>query len=620
MDNSSNTNVAWWKKSHEDEAYVHIFDIVTRLHDQQTARMQKNLRSLRLYGSDDFTGAIPYSYSSITAPDLPENRVKINVISSMCDTVTAKIAKMKPRVSFLTSGADAGLQTEAKKLTKYTMGAFYKNKIHQLHQRAFKDSTILDIGALKHFIKNDKICTERVLATEIYTDIADTLYGEPTHMYQMKFIHKDVLKEMFPDHAGMIDSSGILVDKKFSVNLNFTDHVAVIEAWHLPLTEDKKDGKHVICIEQGNLVSEPYIRERFPFTFFRWTPPIIGFYGQSLADRLTGNQIEINKMLRIIQKSFHLGSAFKVFLESGSKVVKEHLNNEIGSIVYYTGAKPDYYTPQTVHPEYFRHLEWLIQSSYEEAGVSQLTASSKKPAGLDSKVALREFNDIETERFAIISQNYEASFLDTASHYIELSKELSEQGGDFEVVAESKKFIESIKWSDINIEENEYMMQMFPTSMLPHEPAGRLAMVQELMESGMIPPEYGLRLLDFPDLESYLNLKNAAIDDLMDTLDEIINKGEFNPPEPYQDLQRGIEIFQAAYLKAKHDNVPTSRLSDLQRWMTQAKVLLDRAAMAQQNLGNPVMAQAQGQPQAQPGAENMAPPGQAPGAAPGGPT
>jgi hypothetical protein len=40
-------------------------------------------------------------------------------------------------------------------------------------------------------------------------------------------------------------------------------------------------------------VLEDYDKSYFPFTFFRWSPRLTGFWGDSLANRLTGNQIEI---------------------------------------------------------------------------------------------------------------------------------------------------------------------------------------------------------------------------------------------------------------------------------------------------------------------------------------
>jgi hypothetical protein len=577
-------SIDWWKADKKD-AHKFIFDLVSAMHNQQQDRMDRNIRCLQLYGNNDLTGMSPYSYMKPTTT-LPENRVKVNIISSMVDTVCAKISKMKPKTTFLTSGGDFEEQEKAKKLDKFILGAFYQNNIYRLHQEMFRDGTVMDLGALKHTIDEDAgtICTERVLATEIYVDLADGVYGWPTHMYQVKVMHKDNAMESWPSAKMALKQSSGVIGHRASYSMEMDDFVVVIEAWRLPYGSRK--GRHVICCENGTMVDEPYNRKYFPFTFSRWAAPLVGFYGQSLADRLTGNQVEINKMLRVIQKSFHLGSAFKVFLEYGSKVAKEHINNDIGSIIYYTGQAPQFYVPKTVHEEFFRHLEWLIQTSYEEAGVSQLSAQSKKPAGLESGRALRDYNEIESERFAITSQTYEQTFLDTAKIYIDLAREMHEEGIDMKVTAQSKRFIESIKWSEIDLESDGYIMQMFPTSMLPHQPAGRLAFVQELMQGGLIPADFGLRLLDFPDLDEYLSLKNASIDDLMDTLYQLLYEGKWVSPEPFQDLKTGIPLMQSAYLKAKKDGAPESRLDLIRRWMAAADAMdkkAQQAAMIQQS-------------------------------------
>jgi hypothetical protein len=470
----------------------------------------------------------------------------------------------------------------------------------------FKDSTVFDIGAIKHFRQGGRIVSERVLPTELFVDPADALYGDPSHMYHVKYVHKDVACEMYPDQAAIIkQSTGVFkrdADSVASYSQDSGDYVLIAEAWRRAtmIEGEMRPGRHVICVDKGILVDEEYAREYFPFTFSRWSSSLVGFFGQSLADRLTGNQIEINKMLRIIQKSFHLGAAFKVFLEYGSKVAKEHINNEIGSLVYYQGQAPTYVVPKTVHEEFFRHLEWLIRSSYEEAGVSQLSSSSRIPAGIDggSGKAIREYNDLETERFILVAQQYESSFLDAAKHYIDLACDINEAGDDFEVVAESKQFVEKIKWSEVKIDRNQMVMQMFPTSMLPTEPAGRLAYVQELIGGGFIDQAIGLSLLEFPDVEGYMSLKTAPLDDIMCTLESLLYKGKFLSPEPFQDLDMGIDIIHMAYLRAKIDGAPEDRLDNLRRWIGMAERMRSKAKAMMPPAQ--VLPMQQGMPQAQP--------------------
>lgn len=575
----------WWLVDKNDpyELAHRIFDTVVYIEQDQRERRDRNIRCMRLYGNMDFVNIGPYGYSKTnTTSNLPENRVKYNIIASSTDTLAAKISKMKPEVTFLTGGGAFHVQERAKKLSKFIRGIFYANGVYTKHQAMFRDGLVFDVGALKHYAKGGEICSERVLPTEIFCDLADAMYGSPRSLYHVKFVHKEVLSAEYPEQESLIrESTGSLdATTDRSILNKELDYVVVIEAWHLPSGPDANDGRHVISVEHGSLVDDPYDRTYFPFTFSRWCKAMLGFYGTSLADRLTGNQVEINKMLRTIQRSFHLGSAFKIFLEYSARVPKEHLNNDIGSIVYYSGAAPIFTVPQTVHPEFFRHLDWLVKSTYEEAGISQLSATAKLPPGLDggSGKALREYNDLETERFILVAQEYEASFLETARQYIDLCKEMKSSGTDLKVTAESKRLVESIKWSEVDLDHDEYVMQMFPTSSLPNTPAGKLAYVQELIQSGFIDQTFGLSLLEFPDTDGVLSLKTAPLDDIMDTLDKMLYKGIYNSPEPFQNLQLGINIMQSAYLKAKKDGAPEDRLDLVRTWIANAGEMMNQGA------------------------------------------
>lgn len=582
----------WWDAEDPETLVRQMYSTVTFIEKDQKRRRDRNLMCMRLYGNMDYMGTGPFSYTRTNSDTLPDNRVKLNICSSMVDTVGAKISKMKPKVTFLTSGGDFSVREKAKKLQKFVIGAFYENDIYTKHKAMFRDSTVWDIGAIKHYIEGRKICSERVFASELYVDLSDAMYGNPSHMYHVKYVDKRMLAKQFPKaRTAIMESTGVIAaDTALTSQLTLeqnNEYCIVIEGWRKATKKGRNDGRHVIATNKVVLVDEKYSKDYFPFTFDRWSPGLMGFYGQSLVDRLIGNQIEINKMLRVIQRSFHLGSSFKVFLEYGSKVAKEHLNNDIGSIVFYQGTKPDYYVPQTVHAEYFRHLEWLVKSSYEEAGISQLSAQAKLPTGLDggSGKAIREYNDLETERFILQAQEYESTFMETARIYIDLARDI----GDYAVTAESKRFMETINWNEIELQDNEFVMQMFPTSSLPQTPSGRLAYVRELMQDGFVDQSWALSLLELPDLDMFTGLKTAPLDDILETLEQVLYRGRFLTPEPFQNLQLGIDIFQSAYLQARKDNAPEDRLELIRKWIVLAKTMLDQSQQAMAAMQQPPM-------------------------------
>ena len=119
-------------------------------------------------------------------------------------------------------------------------------------------------------------------------------------------------------------------------------------------------------------------------------------------------------------------------------------------------------------------------------------------------------------------------------------------------------------------------MQVYPTSMLPKTPAGRLAYVQEMLAAGLLEPQEGLSLLEFPDVSEITENKNAGTDDIKWTVYTIIEDGVYNPPEPYQNLDYGIQYMNSTYLRMKSRGLPVERLDLLQKWINDALSLKEQ--------------------------------------------
>lgn len=572
----------WWK---EDKEKVHnaVFEYVKHIRRAQSYKTTNNLRYLRLFSNYELLGlgASTYSRQDSNITGL-KNRVTLNVIQSMCETVTSKITKNKPAPTFLTDGGNWSEQQRAKKLNKFLQGQFHHSDLYQKASLAFLESCIFGTGAVKIFRQDNKIKTERVFIDEILVDDVESVYSNPRQMHQVKVIHRDVLKEMFPKFQAQIDNAKQSVEGLSGSNELRGDMVEVVESWHLPSGDDADDGKHAISIDNQTLLCEEYKKPYFPFIFFRWTVRPLGFFGQGLAEQLQGIQLEINKILKTIQVSMHLTSVPKVFVEASSKVISAHLNNEIGGIVKYLGTKPSYESVGSIPGELFSHLDRLYDRAFEIAGISQLSATSLKPAGLDSGKALREFNDIETERFMAVGQRYEQAFIDAGKIMIDLMGDIAKDSNDFSIKVPSGKFLETISWDEVNLDEDKYIMQVFPTSSLSSHPSGRLQDVQELIAAGFIDKNDGRALLNFPDLESVTNLETAATENIERAVESMIEKGEYVPPEPFQNLELGLKKVQESYLLFQNRNAPDERLELLRRWMEDAKALLDKAAQAEQ--------------------------------------
>ena len=220
----------------------------------------------------------------------------------------------------------------------------------------------------------------------------------------------------------------------------------------------------------------------------------------------------------------------------------------------------------------------------------------------------------------VVGQAYEQMFLDATEQIINLIRDAHVNGDAYTIASFDKKSgLEKIKWADINLEDDEFVIQVKPIGSLPQTPSAKLASVNEMMLNGLFSKEEAHHLLDFPDLEKANNLKTAYIEIIDKIVEEIVENGKYVPPEIYMNLEFGIARVQQAYTLAVLDDVAHPRLELMRRWMSQAnELLVQRKAPAPA----PVPGAAMGLPPelvgtVPPGMPPRAPVGMPPGPPPG---
>ena len=574
----------WWETG-VDDCHDELMGVINELNSNHYDRMIANLDYLKVYSQrrydlQDFRQGVVKT-ASYALDKRDDMRMRLNVTQSMIDTITSKIGKNRPRPMYLTEGGDYSLRTKAKMMGRMMEGLFLQSKLYDIMPKIFQDSCIFDLGVLKIYQENGKIYVERVFANEILWDMDDALYGEPQSLYQVKKVHKSYLLDRFSGFSSEINN---LLGGKQEENPD-SELIECVEAWHLPTSPDSGDGRHVICIEGVTLLDEEYTRTQFPFLFLKWSDSIVGFGGISLAEQLYPVQKEINSLCIRIQQSMHLLSVPLVFIQAGSKVAPSHIRNQPGTIIHYNGQPPVVYTPQAVHPEVFNHLDRLYQRAYEISGISELSATGKKPAGLESGAALRIYHDIETERFILIGRRYESAFMSAAEHYFDLAEEIVAEQGSFPVQTTYRREMTKVDFEKIRMARDEFILEPFPVSILPSLPAGKLQTVQELINIGVIDKKEQItRLLDFPDLNSVSQVYEAAEADVEWRISKILDEGEYVGPEPYMDLNLAKQRFQLAYLEARQKGVEPEKIALLDEFIVQCQTMLNQLQTPPQGL------------------------------------
>jgi hypothetical protein len=581
---------SWWKAPTEEMPDA-LSNILSSLRTTQGSLNQQRQISARLYGNANpmTSWGLNASRSFVNSPS-SRGRLRINITKSVLDTVQARIGKNRPKPMALTQGGHYRIRRRAQKLTQFCGGIFEENKVTRLSPRVMLDAMLNGSGFVQVYPRFGRVHMERVHADELWCDEQAAFMGLPTSLFRVRSLDRDELIELVKSWGlpaeeekeaikHIEESEDELYESEGPAYQATVDRVQVCEAWHLRSSPDAKDGLHFIGIPGYTLLHEQYDKDFFPFAKLDWSAKPWGYFGIGLAEEIEPQQLEINRTCWTIQESQMMGGTFKIAVKNGSQIDANHLTDEIGTIIYYTGDTPPVYlTPKLVGEEVYRHVKDTIASAYNQAGLSQASASGQKQPGLDSGAALREMEFIENDRFNIPAQNYEHFHLDLGRLAISVAKDIADAtNGKFTVKAPGRKFLQEIDWKEVEMEDDEYTLQLFPVSSLPNTPAARMQTVQEWTQAGWISPRQARRLMNFPDLDEVFSLLDAVEERIHNSLEKIVDEGIFTAPDPYMDLDLAKQLaVEYVNLYATHD-LEEDRLALLLAWSEQVDYLKDQA-------------------------------------------
>lgn len=592
----------WWLTKDEDKAAQEMLTTAAYLKENQAYRYRQAAIYARLYGNQSL-----YSFagSNMTKMDntagLPTERPTFNLVQSASDTLVSRISQSRPQPVFLTDGSNYKQRTMSKKLNSFILGEFFNTKAYDLGTIVLRDALVQGTGCIHIYEdQNQRVALERVLLTELLVDANEAMYGEPRQLYRMKLVDRKVLMASFPKFKKKLDiAAQAYPDNSADSAKSVSDLVMVVEAWRLPSGKDTGDGVHTIACSSGSLLHEKYTKDKFPFSFLHYSPRLLGFWSQGVAEQLMGTQMELNSILYTISRAIKLIGVPRVFVDEGSKVTSTSHNNEVGTIIKYRGIKPIYEVAQSNAPELYAERDKLIQYGYQQCGVSALQATSQKPQGLDSGEAIRSYDDISTDRFASLARRYDNLFVDITYQIVDLAHDICERDNGYSTVYPNKDSTQEINLKQADLVKDSFIVQCFTQSSLPKDPAGRLAKVTEMVQSGMITLQEGRRLLDYPDLNQIEKLANAGEERIFKYLDDIIDSGKYTPPDPFMDLALAEELTTKYYNLYLQSGLEESKAQKLRDFFSQIQTL-KQAAMPPPQPGMMPGAPGQPAPQAAP--------------------
>lgn len=439
-----------------------------------------------------------YQRGTFNIEDDTTSSIQENIIASCIETLGSKIASQKVRPFFNTVNGTFKEMQIARQAQIFFDQLYEENNVNKIVTSAFRDACIFDKGIVK--ISDDGI-TNR-LPWNVYVDPREVSYNQITHV-----------AERLPKTPGR------LLELKYGVkgdrNLDYTvyEYYDVME--HI---------KAIYITEMDKVVIHEYKPNRIPYLSIHYSNPIKGNTSQSVVDQLYGIQMQIDELLAVMKDSIAMNPGMTLLVPRSSNIKTNMLSNRTGQIIQYdpipgqTASPVTYATNDIISAQFVQLLDKLKNDAYEIVGISQLSATSQKPEGLNSGIALSTMEDIESDRF-------ETQLNNVIRLYVDIAKACLDIFPPDENILPEDIVRANIKWVDIVKARNNMKIQFSAAQSLSKDPSEKLKQLTALAQAGVVPQSHIATLMELPDLNAGYNLANNAFNAVYTFIDEVIKTG-----------------------------------------------------------------------------------------------
>ena len=439
-----------------------------------------------------------YQRGTFDIEDDTTSSIQENVIASCIETLCSKIASQKVRPFFNTVNGTFKEMQVARQAQVFFDQLYEENNVGKVVTNAFRDACIFDKGIVKI---SDEGITNR-LPWNVFIDPREKSYNQITH-----------IAEKLPKTPGRLLKLKYGIAADYNLDYTVYEYYDVIE--HV---------KAIYVVEMNKVITHKYEPEIIPYLSIHYSDPIKSNTSQSVVDQLYGIQMQIDEILAVMKDSIQMNPGMTLLVPRSSNIKTNMLSNRTGQVIQYdpipgqTTSPVTWATNDIISAQFVQLLDKLKNDAYEVVGISQLSATSQKPEGLNSGVALSTMEDIESDRFETQLNNVIRLYVDIAKACLDIFPP------DDNILPDDLSRA-NIKWADIVEARNNMKIQFSAAQSLSKDPSEKLKQLTALAQAGVIPNSHIATLMELPDLQSGYNLANNAFNAVYTFIDEVMKNG-----------------------------------------------------------------------------------------------
>lgn len=464
-----------------------------------------DLRSTNEYNYFNYGFAFPQN-SNLKQP------ANVNVIKSAIDTLVSKLSNQKCRPYFSSINGTYKTKQVVRQAQQFFDYMFDEEQVNYKVSHAFRSACICGSGYV--FLNPFTYRLEVLEPWTVAVQHTEEAYGCPTDMLVKFNNYPTSLIENYEDKRDYV---------QYCIYISVKEH----KAYRL-----------INAKEVEEIDYEPDV---LPLVTVNYCDPVFGKKTTSIVEELNGIQTQIDMINQKIAAAAQLTPANSIYILEGSSLDAEEMTNRSGAI-YKVRLPPgmnslpiQQINPAPFDPMWQSMLDNYVKLAFESIGLSQLSATGKKPAGVDSGVALSTLEDVESDRFETQLNAFIKMYTDIARMYIKVLP------ANVDIIPVSQN-TSPLKWKDLLKEQGLFKVQYSAATFLSKQPSEKIKQISQLSEAGLIGVEKIAELLDNPDLEDAYSFAQAVHNACNKVIEETMEGEEVEIPKfvSYEQLAKDI--------------------------------------------------------------------------------
>jgi hypothetical protein len=604
-----------WYMEEDSEAAAR--KMVTVARSEWAAQGQSRLRlaedSLILY-----MGSTRHTLTGMSSPaamlGLVDEASSYNVVQAIVDTKVNHTLRNQIRPMFVTEGGDSELREKAQAMQEAADGVAYDLGFDgDLERQACFNGFNFEGGGVEWWadVANSRVGATPVWPWQYFVPRIEARYGNPRQKFARYVMPRDVLLSFVGEDkaarkaveeassAGYEDvhSSGAEEPGKVA------DMVVIFKAWHLPSgrvdmkdprafgkTEKNNpgkanhDGRHMVALDSKEsapaLIDIPWPHDYYPVHWFKPNPIPGSFWSRGEPEVLANAQIELMRWNSRMEKILDLHARPVLLLSKGAKLNPAMINNALANIFQVEGNTQGAITQlnqSAVPQDLLRRVQDIASWAREQRGMSEMSMTARKPAGINHEPGLAYLADTETQRHTVEFKAWQRFKLDGYKNIIRCLRELAQRDPGFEVVFATADTLKRHKWKDIDIDAEKYELKAWGVNFFKQSPAQRADQIMDLIDRKMLPAEDAFDAIDAPDLKALMGDRNILLKNITRRLDLVVkgpNYTEEMMPDPYMDLQMAKREGIKRKNRLEYNGEPSDRIERVIKFLQDVDALL----------------------------------------------